>query len=76
MAMSESEFKHDLQQIADLEDEINRVHPGQMGQQWVRDRIVGLQHLYRHLAEVWWPIVPGRGTEFEGECCGDDQGEE
>lgn len=76
MAMSESEFKQDLQLIADLEDEIIRVHDGLRGQQWVQDRIENLRHLYRHLAEVWWPIVPGRGTEIEGACNADDQSEE
>ncbi|MDB5338935.1 MAG: hypothetical protein JWN70_4554 [Planctomycetaceae bacterium] len=72
MGMSDSEFKADLRLIVDLEDEINRAHPAQRERQWVRDRIVGLEHLYRHLAEVWWPIVPGHGTPVEGECCGDD----
>ncbi|MES2791565.1 MAG: hypothetical protein V4719_18245 [Planctomycetota bacterium] len=71
--MSDDEFKSDLRLIVDLEDEIDRVHDGMREQQWVKDRIDNLTYLYRHLEEVWWPIVPGRGTHIEGECCGDNQ---
>lgn len=73
MGMHESEFKQDLTLIVDLENEINCVHDGMRDFQWVQDRIKNLRFLYQHLEDVWWPIVPGRGTEIEGECCGDHQ---
>lgn len=72
MAMLEEEFKKDLRLIVDLEDEVNRVHDGMRDRDWVKDRIKNLRFLYQHLEQVWWPIVPGRGTQFEGECNADN----
>jgi hypothetical protein len=76
MAMVEDEFRSDLRLIVDLEDELNRVHPHQCEQQWVIDRINNLRFLYQHLERVWWPLVPGRGTQVEGKCNADNQSEE
>lgn len=76
MAMSHDKFLKDIRLIVDLEDEVNRVHDGMHERDWVKDRITNLRFLYRHLEQVWWPIVPGHGTEFEGGSHADHQSEE